>query len=145
MMRKKTPDPKPMTIGTLAKEAGVGVETIRFYEKKGLIPRPKRIDGGFRHYPFEEAQKIRFVKRAQELGFTLKEIKDFIEMEKFPQATCGDFKERALIKMKEVEAKIKDLERMKKTLTRLVKTCGTKNMSPQECRIQSCFEAEWNC
>ena len=70
-----------MTIGKLAKAAGVGVETIRFYERKGMIKRPSNRGGGFRQYPEDEVSRIRFIKRAQELGFTLREVKTLLDLQ----------------------------------------------------------------
>ncbi len=133
-----------MTIGVLAKEAGVGTETIRFYERKGLIKQPKKL-AAFRHYSLLDVRKIKFIKRAQDLGFTLNEAKEVLEMEVCSKNTRPKLQNKAQEKIKEVEAKIEDLKRMKETLKKFEKTCGTKNTSTQECGILDCFENDWDC
>ena len=130
-----------MTIGKLAKEAGVGVETVRFYERKGLIKRPAKAPGsGFRHYEADEARRIRFIKRAQELGFTLREVKDLLALNNAPRATCGDVRKRTEAKSAEIEAKIKDLRRMLKKLNELCEACDCGKQAVSECRVIDCFE-----
>jgi MerR family mercuric resistance operon transcriptional regulator len=135
---------KTITIGVLAKEAGVGIETIRFYEKKGLIQQPKKTTG-YRHYPPSDVRKIKFIKRAQILGFTLNEAKELLEMEVCTKATRPKFKSKAQTKIKEVEDKIESLKRIKETLKKFEKKCGTQNTSTQECGILDCFENDWDC
>lgn len=130
------------TIGKLAKKAGVNTETIRFYERKGLIEQPKKI-GAFREYPVDDALKIRFVKRAQELGFTLKEAKDLLELRVNKAAKCSSVKKKTDIKLKEVEEKIKDLQKIKKILAKLSDSCSRKDVSVTECPIIECFEKDF--
>lgn len=129
-----------MTIGKLAQAAGVGVETIRFYELKGLIKRPPKGDSGFRHYPMEEASRIRFVKRAQELGFTLREIKELLDIQSKRKLSGRQVKEKAEEKVSEIEGKIADLKQMQQSLTRLAQVCGEGEQAIRECRIFDCFE-----
>ena len=130
-----------MTIGTLAKLAGVGVETVRFYERKGLIQQPKR-KAGFRNYSTEDIQRIRFIKRAQEIGFALKEISEILELNTNPKSTCGDVQQVAAIKIEEINKKIQDLEKMKSTLVKIEKSCE-KSKSAVACyRIVDCFEGK---
>ncbi len=138
-------DDLKLTIGKLAKISGVGVETVRFYERKGLIKRPAKQEGSFRHYPEVEAKKIRFIKKAQELGFTLKEIKELLQLQIREQATCGNITQRAEVKLSEVEAKIKDLKNMRRSLIKLVDSCGDKKISLKQCRVLDCFEPGWKC
>ncbi len=133
------------TIGALASDAGVNVETIRFYERKGLLRKPPRKSSGYRQYQAEDSQRIRFIKRAQDLGFTLKEIAELLELDTDPTATCGDMRGQAERKLSEVESKIKDLNRMKKTLKRLADACGENKKAVQSCRILDCFESGWRC
>ena len=129
------------TIGALAKEAGVGVETIRFYERKGLIKQPKKDgSGAFRKYPPEDAVKIRFIKQAQELGFTLVEIKGLLVLNANPRATCEDVRVRAERKLNEVDAKIKDLQRIRRALKVLESACDQSPEAIACCRIMDCFE-----
>lgn len=128
-----------LTIGTLAKQAGVGVETVRFYERKGLIKRPTN-GTGYRQYSPDDSRRIQFVKRAQDLGFTLREIKELLELNVSPKGTCGDLKARADAKLGEVEAKLRDLKRIKRSLTALSKTVATRNLAANCCRVLDCFD-----
>ena len=128
------------TIGKLAKEAGVGVETIRFYERKGLITKPIKGEAGFRHYTTEEIWKVRFIKRAQELGFTLREVKELLDLQAKRKITGAQVRERANQKIQEIRNKIKDLSRMEASLVRLSRICGDGEQAIKECRIFDCFE-----
>ena len=104
-----------MTIGRLARKARVGVETIRFYERKGLIEQPRRPrDGGYRVYPEEIAHRIRFIRQAQELGFSLRED---------PESDSAEVRERAAAKLAEVKRKITELERIHAALEDLIAAC----------------------
>lgn len=134
-----------LTIGVLAEQAGVGVETVRFYERKGLIKKPARKQSSYRQYSPEDAKRIRFIKRAQDLGFTLREIKEFFGLASNTHSTCGDVSHRAGAKLLEVEAKIKDLQRMKRSLKELVNACGDGKRVLAECRILDCFESGFKC
>ena len=127
------------TIGKLAKSAAVGVETVRFYERQGLIKRPARNGSGFRHYAADDSVRIRFIRRAQELGCTLREVKELLELNATRRMVCADYSVRIEHKLTEIEGKIKDLQRMKRALKAILTTCGE---SPQdaECRILDCFE-----
>jgi MerR family mercuric resistance operon transcriptional regulator len=136
---------KEFTIGTLAKEAKVGVETIRFYERKGLIRQPERAKGGFRHYPEEEARRVQFIKRAQDLGFTLREIKDLLGLNADPKARCSDVKERTDQKLREIESKIKDLQKMRISLKQLSQTCGKGKRALAQCNVLDCLEGHCRC
>lgn len=129
-----------MTIGTLAKNAGVGVETIRFYERKGLLRQPEKGDSGFRSYDHGEAARIRFVKRAQELGFTLREVKELLDFQSAERITGSQIKARADAKRMEIKKKISDLRKMEKSLERLSVICGEGPQAIRECRIFECFE-----
>lgn len=134
-----------LTIGRLAKESGVGVETVRFYERKGLIRKPNKRLSGFRRYEADNASRIRFIKRAQELGFTLREVKELLDLNASPRATCADMSKKAEAKIAEVEAKIKDLQRMKRSLKELAEACGESRKAVAQCRILDCFESGWKC
>lgn len=129
-----------MTIGKLAKAAGVGVETIRFYERKGIIRKPQKRDSGFRTYDAGEAARVRFVKRAQELGFTLREIKELLDIQTKRKITGGQVKEKAQEKIFEIRQKISDLQQMEASLQQLSKVCGDGEQAIRECRIFDCFE-----
>lgn len=131
-----------MTIGKIAKQAGVGVETVRFYERKGLIKQPKASRGTFRTYEDEDANRIRFIKRAQELGFTLKEVIELLELNATPKATCEDLRVRTVEKISEIDQKIKDLKRMKTSLKKVEDACAKSPMAVSCCRIADCFEGK---
>jgi MerR family mercuric resistance operon transcriptional regulator len=128
------------TIGDLAKQSGVGVETVRFYERKGILRKPPK-GSGFRQYAPDDSRRIGFVKRAQEIGFTLKEIKELLELNVSPKGTCGDLKSRADAKLTEVETKIRDLKRMRISLRKLSATVEAKDLSATCCRVLDCFES----
>ena len=130
-----------MTIGKLAKKADVGVETIRFYERKGLLKKPSA-KSGFRQYSVEDAQKIRFIKRAQELGFTLNEVQELLKINTNPKATCGDVQKLAEIKLTEVELKILDLQKIRSGLKKIEKACADSKEAVACCRITECFEGK---
>jgi DNA-binding transcriptional MerR regulator len=132
------------TIGTLARASGVGVETVRFYQRKGLVRRPT-VRAGFRTYAEDDARRIRFIKRAQELGFTLREIKGLLELNADPRAACAEVKRRAGGKLDEIAGKIRDLQRMKRSLTRLSAACAGGRKAAAQCRISDCFEPNGKC
>ena len=115
---------KAMRIGELAKRADVGVETVRFYERKGLIAQPlKPLGGGYRHYPAATAGRIRFIRQAQDLGFSLRETRELLSLSADPSAECTDFRERAREKRREVEEKIGRLAMIRAALDSLIGAC----------------------
>jgi MerR family transcriptional regulator, copper efflux regulator len=109
--------------GELARRAGVGVETLRFYEREGLLPRPPQRASGYRDYPPEAVGLVRFVKRAQVLGFSLREVKELLALRNVPRATCGDVVAIARHKVAEIDAKLADLRAIRAALTKLLKGC----------------------
>ena len=111
------------TRGKLAKAANVYVETLRYYEKRGLIPEPPRGESGYRLYPIDSVERVSFIKGAQELGFTLEEIKDLLELRIDPHSDKGDVKRSALDKIKEIDGKIAALTKMRNALTSLAEQC----------------------
>jgi MerR family mercuric resistance operon transcriptional regulator len=128
-----------ITIGKLAKAADVGVETIRFYERKGILKRPSKKEGGFRYYPTDDAAKIRFVRRAQELGFTLKEVKELLDIQSKRKLTGRQVEVKANEKIQEIKEKIADLKQMENSLKQLAQICGQGSQAIQECKIFDCF------
>jgi len=113
-----------MRISEIAKATDVGVETIRFYERKGLISQPVRpVGGGFRAYPQDAIRRIRFIREAQDLGFSLGEIDELLSLKSDPGTDCSSIRERALKKRDEVNGKIKKLKALHKTLTALIDAC----------------------
>jgi len=124
--------------------AGVGVETVRFYQRKELLREPKT-SIGFRTYNEEDAQRITFIKRAQDLGFTLSEVKELLELNTKPRVTCKTVKNKTTEKIKEIEEKISDLNRMKTSLEKLACACDASQDSIKQYKVQECFEAAFNC
>lgn len=112
-----------LTIGKVAKESGVGVETVRFYEREGLLEQPARRRSGYRQYEPEAIARLQFIKQAQRLGFTLREIKELLALKINPQATRRQIKERAVAKVADIDRRIGDLKRMKKALAPLIAAC----------------------
>lgn len=110
---------KGISIGEVAKRTSLGVETIRFYEREGLIEEPPRKISGYRQYPEEVIDRIRLIRRAKELGFSLKEIRDLIEMQRSSTATCADVKNIIDAKVTELGQKIAELNKMKDILNTL--------------------------
>lgn len=129
-----------MTIGKLAKAAGVGVETVRFYERRGLIKKPVKRETGFRTYSEEEVTRIRFIKRAQELGFTLREVKDLVDLQSKRKMTGAQVQKKADQKISEIQQKISDLQKMEISLKRLSRVCGDGEQAIRECRLLDCFD-----
>lgn len=112
-----------MTRGQVAEAADVTSETVRYYEERGLIPPPRRSPSGYRIYGPPYVERIRFVKRAQELGFTLAEIGELLDLRVDPETDCGDVRAHATAKLSDVEAKIRDLERIRDALGPLTLAC----------------------
>lgn len=107
----------------VARQAGVNVETLRFYERKGILREPPRRASGYREYPPETVDRVRFIKRAQELGFSLKEIGELLSLREVSGADAGPVRRLAEAKVAEIDHKIRDLEAMKQSLTDLLCAC----------------------
>jgi MerR family copper efflux transcriptional regulator len=115
---------KELTIGKAAHAAGVGVETIRFYERQQLIMQPPKPQAkGVRLYPVETVERVRFIKKAQELGFSLREVQELLELQTSPTAGCFDVRERAKHKLDHVQRKIQHLLSIATVLERLIADC----------------------
>lgn len=114
---------KPLTIGQVARHAGVKVETVRFYERRGLLEEPQRRSSGYRQYAQDVVVRLRFIRRAKELGFSLKEIADLLALRLDPEATRADVRQRTEAKIADIEARINDLQRMKAVLVKLTASC----------------------
>jgi len=123
-----------LTIGQLARRAGVGVETVRFYERKGLLAEPDRKPSGYRQYKPETVDRLRFIRRAKELGFTLREIQELLSLRVDPSTNCADVRSRAIAKIEDIESRIRTLRRMKNSLVKLSKACSGSG-SISECPI----------
>ncbi len=130
-----------LTIGQVAHRSGFGIETIRFYERNGLIEEPPRRTSGYRQYPESVVSKLRFIKRAKELGFSLREIKELLSLRIDPKTTCSDIRERSSAKIADIESKIQSAESIKDVLMRLTTSrAGTGPLS--ECPILEALEGE---
>jgi MerR family transcriptional regulator, copper efflux regulator len=112
-----------LTIGIVAAQAGVGVETIRFYERKGLISRPARRVRGFRSYSPETVERVTFIRKAKALGFSLHEVQDLLSIRDQDGATCADVFRRAEAKIADVDARIAVLKSMRRSLAALMHEC----------------------
>jgi MerR family mercuric resistance operon transcriptional regulator len=128
-----------LTTGEVADQANVNVQTVRYYERRGLIPEPPRSSGGFRQYSPDHVSRIRFIKRAQELGFTLEEANELLQLRVTPDADRADVRAVAQEKIEEVEEKIRDLRRIRDTLGHLVEACEGHG-STSECPILHAME-----
>ena len=121
------------TISKAAQQAGVGVETIRFYERKGLIEQPPKpvSNGGFRHYPVDTVARIRFIRQAQALGFSLREIIELLALQT-ETSDCAVVRQQAQVKLDEINHKIRQLQGMQEALKQLIIAC------PGQGQLQTC-------
>ena len=115
-----------LTTGQLAKQANVNLETIRYYERKGLLLEPPRNESGHRRYTLDALRRTEFIKRAQSLGFSLNEISDLLSLRVGTGKTCADVRTRVEAKIKDVQEKIVDLKGIEQALIRLADKCGGK-------------------
>jgi MerR family mercuric resistance operon transcriptional regulator len=127
-------EPPTMTIGQLARRAGVGVETVRFYERRGLLATPARKTSGYRLYGEEVVGRLRFIRRAKELGFSLKEVAELLALRVEPDTTCAEVRRRAEGKIADIEDRIQTLQRMKQALARVTRECKGRGPT-SECPI----------
>ncbi len=127
------------TIGQLAKRAGVGVETVRFYERKGLIQQPRKRTSGYRVYPDDVVQRIQFIRHGKDLGFTLAEIGELLSLRPDPRTNCAAVKDRAQAKMAAIDEKLASLTRMQRSLAKLVDACDRRSQTA-ECPILEALE-----
>lgn len=111
------------SIGQLARSARVKIATVRFYERQGLLPASGRSAAGYREYSPEDLTRLVFIRRAKELGFTLAEIRDLLDLFGDPDTGCADVKARADEKLRDIEARIQDLRRVKRSLQDLARAC----------------------
>lgn len=111
-------------IGEVARRANVNKETVRYYEKQDLIPKPDRRRSGYRIFTQRHINQIKFIKRAQQLGFTLSEIKELLELRVDEETSCSEIKEEAKLKYQDVTQKIKDLRQIQETLVDLIDSCS---------------------
>jgi MerR family copper efflux transcriptional regulator len=113
-----------LTSGELAGRCGVNLQTLRYYEREGLLPEPPRTAAGYRTFPPDSVTRVQFIKHAQALGFTLEEVKELLALRVDPMTTCADVQKRAEAKVADIERKIKRLEAIKAALTELAAACS---------------------
>jgi len=122
-------------VGQVAKIVGINVETVRYYEKLKLLPKPKRKESHYRIYDEKDLKRLSFIKRAKELGFTLKEIKELFGLRIDSEAKCGDVKHLTGHKLKDVDNRINDLKKIRSVLVKLINQCVNEEVSSDECPI----------
>lgn len=112
-----------LTTSKLAQAAGVNAETLRYYERRGLLPEPPRRESGYRMYPADSIDRLVFIKRAQELGFTLDEIQQLLDLRVDADATAADVRKQAQVKVAQIESKLAVLQQMRDSLLHLIEQC----------------------
>ncbi len=133
-----------MTIGQAADQAGVGIETVRFYERQGLIKQPRKPEGtGVRRYPADLVARIRFVREAQQLGFSLRETAELLALRADPGADCSEVREQASAKLQDVRQKIERLRQIGAALESLIATCPGRG-ALQACSIMDALTLHSN-
>lgn len=131
----------PLTIGEVAKAANVNTETIRYYEREGLLPEPPRTRAGYRQYTRDAVRRVRFMKRAQALGFTLAEISTLLSLRVNRGSACQEVLTEATHTVSRIDEKIGELERMRSALGRLIRACRSRR-SMTDCPILDALEDE---
>ena len=112
-----------LTIGKLANSAGVNLETVRYYERIGLLPKPRRTQGGHRDYDATHSRTLAFIRRARELGFALDDIRALLELAEPGRASCGEVQKIAAVHLQSVRTKLAHLARMEKLLAKTIAEC----------------------
>lgn len=129
-----------MRIGQLARRAGVGVETVRFYERQGLLQEPPRRESGYREYSPEDLLRLRFIRQAKALGFSLPEIQELLSLQSGSDAPCHDVQRRIETKLVEIRWKIRSLERLESTLEEYAASCAARG-GASECPLLAALQA----
>ena len=117
-----------MRIGEIAAQADVNIQTLRYYERRGLLTPPSRRASGYREYGTDDVQRVRFIRRAQDLGFTLQEIGDLLALQSESVRSCGSVEKRASLTLGRIDDKIKDLRRMRTALAKYVHACRDRSL-----------------
>jgi MerR family copper efflux transcriptional regulator len=123
-----------LTIGRIAQSAGVAIDTIRFYEREGLLPEPKRRPSGYREYDQGAVSRLRFIRRAKDLGFTLEEIRELLALSADRHGGVVGVKERAAARLQAIDDRIAELQRVRDGLSELVEACPGHG-APEDCPI----------
>ncbi len=136
--------PPAMTRGQIARETGVGIETVRFYEQKGLLEEPRRTANGYRCYDSDALRRIRFILRAKSLGFSLPEIRELFELQAESAAKCLEVHTRTQAKLDEINRKIRLLEGIRHSLEEMLSRCNDLDLPIQDCAILDAFDPDGN-
>lgn len=131
----------PLSIGAVAKRAGVAIDTIRYYEREGLLPEPTRRPSGYRSYGEGAVAQLRFIRRAKNLGFTLEEIRELLALSADRQRGVRAVKQRTQRRLADIEARIAELERVRAGLAELIEACPGHG-APEECPILRALDGE---
>ena len=129
----------PLTIGQIASAAHVNIQTIRYYERRGLFPTPRRTPAGYRQYAEDAVARLRFIKHAQELGFSLQEVQELLALRVRHGAACDVVERKTRQKIEVVQQRIRDLQRMRRTLDRLAAACAARRPT-DDCPILEVLE-----
>ncbi len=130
-----------MKIGQLAKTVGIDIQTLRYYESQGLLNEPNRLENGYRDYPIESVERLRFIKKAKLVGFTLKEIKDLLAIQVTKdEHTCQEVKSFTQVKLDEINQKINELSEIKSALQKIHTSCCGGNETAAHCSILQALE-----
>ena len=129
------------TIGSVAREAGLGIDTVRYYEREGLLQKPARAANGYRQYSADAVARLRFIRQAKELGFSLNEIKELLSLRVTPGKSCADVRAHAEHKIADVDRRIASLKRVRGVLVKLASACSGKGPVTQ-CPILEALERE---
>lgn len=133
---------KPLTIGALARDSGVNLETIRFYERSGLLPAPQRSAAGYRHYQQMDVRRLRFIRRGRELGFSLEEIRSLLELAAHPESPCESADQMVREHLDAIETRIRDLQNMRAELSKLA---GCHSSHAEHCRLLEALDDRHCC
>lgn len=130
-----------LKIGQVAERGGVNLQTIRYYEREKLLPQPPRLASGYRMFSEDAVRRVRFIKRAQELGFSLAEIRELLSIEFDPNRDCSDVRRLAQAKLAGIDEKIRTLKSMRRVLSALAEACPGRG-SPSQCPILDSMDAK---
>ncbi len=125
----------PYSVGQLAQQAGCKVETVRYYEKEGLMPAPPRSAGGHRQYARDHLKRLYFIRRSRELGFPIEQVRELLRFVDEPGRTCGEVRALTMVQARQVQEKIDDLKRLQKALNQMAAKCGGGKYSIDDCPI----------
>ena len=128
-----------LTIGKVAHSAGLAIDTVRYYEREGLLEKPARTASGYRHYTPDAVARLRFIRQAKDLGFSLSEIKELLALRIAPGKSCADVRARTEAKIADVEQRIGQLSRMRRALAKLAASCSDRGPT-SECPILEALE-----